>query len=98
QPTAARVACGSLSHRWYRVAVDLPRRAMVVGRRSHLHGRHYHWSHPMHLIHLLLPLYDNDCEPLPKALFAEVRNELMQQFGGLTAHTRAPANGLWQDD
>lgn len=52
----------------------------------------------MHLIHLLLPLYDNDCEPLPKALFAEVRNELMQQFGGLTAHTRAPANGLWQDD
>ncbi|MBA1279615.1 MULTISPECIES: hypothetical protein [Pseudomonadaceae] len=52
----------------------------------------------MHLIQLLLPLYDNDGQALPKSLFAEVRDELMQQFGGLTAHTRAPVNGLWLED
>lgn len=49
----------------------------------------------MYLIQLLLPLYDNDGEALPKSLFAEVRDELVQQFGGLTAYTRAPASGLW---
>lgn len=52
----------------------------------------------MHLIQLLLPLYDNDGKALPKSLFVEVRDELMQQFGGLTAHTRAPVNGLWRED
>ena len=52
----------------------------------------------MHLIQLLLPLYDNDCQPLPKALFDEVRHELIERFGGLTAYTRAPANGLWLED
>lgn len=52
----------------------------------------------MHLIQLLLPLYDNDGQALPKSLFAEVRVELTQQFGGLTAHTRAPVKGLWRED
>ena len=50
----------------------------------------------MHLIHLLLPLYDNHQRELPKSLFSEVRDELMAQFGGLTAHARAPVDGLWQ--
>lgn len=52
----------------------------------------------MYLIQLLLPLYDNDGEPLPKSLFAEIRDELVQQFGGLTAYSRAPAHGLWSED
>lgn len=52
----------------------------------------------MHLIHLFLPLYDNDHQALPKSLFAEVRDELIDRFGGLTAHSRAPVDGLWQDD
>jgi hypothetical protein len=52
----------------------------------------------MHLIQLLLPLYDNDNQPLPKTLFSEVRHELIERFGGLTAYTRAPANGLWLED
>ncbi|MCQ2031900.1 hypothetical protein EA797_04150 [Stutzerimonas zhaodongensis] len=52
----------------------------------------------MYLIQLLLPLYDNDGESLPKSLFAEVRDELVQQFGGLTAYSRAPARGLWCED
>ncbi|WP_313084933.1 hypothetical protein [Pseudomonas sp.] len=52
----------------------------------------------MHLIQLLLPLYDNDQEALPADLFGQVREELTARFGGLTAHTRAPVKGLWRDD
>jgi hypothetical protein len=50
----------------------------------------------MHLISVLLPLYDNDGRPLARALFGDVATELTTVFGGLTAHTRAPAQGLWQ--
>ena len=52
----------------------------------------------MHVIHLFLPLYDNDQQPLPKSLFSEVRDGLIHKFGGLTAHSRAPVDGLWQED
>lgn len=52
----------------------------------------------MYLIHVLLPLYDNLGNPLPKSLFANVRDELIERFGGLTAHTRSPVSGLWQQD
>ena len=51
----------------------------------------------MHLIQILLPLYDNAGAPLPGELFAQVREELAGTFGGLTAFTRAPAEGLWTD-
>lgn len=52
----------------------------------------------MHLVQLLLPLYAQEGERLPAALFDAVRTELVQRFGGLTAYSRAPAKGLWQDD
>jgi hypothetical protein len=52
----------------------------------------------MYLIDVLLPLYDNDRQPLPRTLFQQVSAELTEKFGGLTAHTRAPAQGLWQSD
>jgi hypothetical protein len=48
------------------------------------------------LIELLLPLFDNDGQPLDRALHREVATELTERFGGLTAHTRAPAKGLWK--
>ena len=51
----------------------------------------------MHLIQVLLPLYDNDGRPLPKDLYRAVAAELTERFGGLTAHTRAPAEGLWKE-
>ena len=53
--------------------------------------------HAMHMIHVLLPLADNEGKPLPRALFRTVAGELAERFGGLTAHTRAPAEGLWKD-
>ncbi len=52
----------------------------------------------MHLVQLLLPLFDNDGKRLPETTFTRVRTELTDRFGGLTAYSRAPASGLWQDD
>lgn len=52
----------------------------------------------MHLVQILLPLSDNEGRRLPRALFADLARELIARFGGLTAHTRAPAQGLWLDD
>jgi hypothetical protein len=52
----------------------------------------------MHLVQLLLPLYAHDGQRLPQELFAAVRQELVDRFGGLTAYTRAPAKGLWADE
>jgi hypothetical protein len=51
----------------------------------------------MHLVQLLLPVYDNAGRPFPAAYYAAVRDELTERFGGLTAYTRAPAEGLWSD-
>ena len=50
-----------------------------------------------HLVQLLLPLGDGDGKPFPKSLFAEVAAELTGRFGGLTAYSRAPATGLWEE-
>jgi hypothetical protein len=52
----------------------------------------------VHLIQILLPLYDNDGAALQRALFDRVREELSGRFGGLTAFTRAPAEGHWRDE
>ena len=51
----------------------------------------------MHVIEILLPLRRNDGSPQPDGLFGKVRRELVEQFGGLTAFTRSPAEGLWED-
>jgi hypothetical protein len=50
------------------------------------------------LVQLLLPLYANDGARIPRAEFDRVREELTSRFGGLTAHSRAPAEGLWKDE
>ena len=50
-----------------------------------------------HLVQLLLPLYDNDGNGFPRAQFEQVARELTARFGGLTAYTRAPAEGRWRD-
>jgi hypothetical protein len=52
----------------------------------------------MHLVQILLPLYDAGGARQPQELFAAVRQELVDRFGGLTAYTRAPAKGLWVDE
>jgi hypothetical protein len=48
----------------------------------------------MHLIEIFLPLNANDGTPQPVGLFHHVREQLADQFGGVTAFTRNPAKGL----
>jgi hypothetical protein len=50
----------------------------------------------VHLVQLLLPVYDNEGRRVPDDKFAEVRRELTAEFGGVTAYLRSPATGLWQ--
>lgn len=53
---------------------------------------------PRFLVQILLPVYDNEGRTLGAELFGGVRAELTERFGGLTAHMRAPAKGLWKTD
>ena len=51
----------------------------------------------MHLVQILLPLYDNQGEPFPQREYAQVRDELTERFGGITTFVRSPAEGLWKE-
>ena len=50
----------------------------------------------MHVVEIFLPVKRNDGSDQPRELFGKVRGELVQRFGGLTAFTRSPAEGLWE--
>jgi hypothetical protein len=52
----------------------------------------------MHLVQILLPLYDNAGQTFDELLYSRIRSELTEKFGGLTAFTRAPAQGLWKSE
>jgi hypothetical protein len=51
-----------------------------------------------HLVQLLIPLRDNRGESFPSSHYVTLREELTNQFGGVTAYTRAPAEGTWASD
>ena len=52
----------------------------------------------MHLVQLLLPLHDNAGVPFPRVAFEQVRAELTDRYGGVTAYLRSPASGVWTDE
>lgn len=52
----------------------------------------------MHLVQILLPVFDNAGRRFHNDLLEEVRRELTETFGGVTAYIRAPAAGAWQRD
>jgi hypothetical protein len=49
-----------------------------------------------HLIQILLPIHFADGSNVPAELFSQVRTELAERFGGVTAYSRSPATGLWK--
>lgn len=49
----------------------------------------------MHLIQLLLPTCDNEGKPFSHDIYGAIGDELVARFSGLTAYTRAPADGFW---
>lgn len=51
----------------------------------------------MHLVQILLPVYDNEGNELPQVEFRRVSSELSHRFGGVTSFTRAPAEGVWKE-
>lgn len=52
----------------------------------------------MQLVEILLPLSDGQGRRFGADLFADVRQELIDHFGGVTAFTRSPAEGAWAND
>jgi hypothetical protein len=50
----------------------------------------------MHLIQILLPLYEKSGRKVSRALLRSTAKQLADEFGGLTAYARAPAEGLWR--
>jgi hypothetical protein len=51
-----------------------------------------------YLVQMLLPVYDNGGGRLTTDHYNSVRIKLTEIFGGLTAYTRAPAEGVWNSD
>lgn len=51
-----------------------------------------------HLVQLLLPTRDNVGEAFPPEAFELVSRQLTERFGGMTAYSRAPAEGRWKQD
>jgi hypothetical protein len=49
-----------------------------------------------YLVQILLPVYDDAGHRFPTDRYNAVRAKLANLFGGLTAYTRAPAEGLWE--
>jgi hypothetical protein len=50
-----------------------------------------------YLVQILLPLYDNEGHAFEAREYMQLRSELADRFGGVTAYTRAPARGVWKD-
>jgi hypothetical protein len=48
------------------------------------------------LVQILLPSCDNAGHPFPDSDFERLVHELTERFGGVTAFTRAPAEGRWK--
>jgi hypothetical protein len=51
----------------------------------------------MYLVQLLLPLYDNEKRPFGQEYLDRVRAELTEEFSGVTAFRRSPAEGSWKE-
>ncbi len=51
----------------------------------------------MHLVQLLVPIRDHQGRAYPRRLYDDLAAKLTEKFGGVTAYSRAPATGLWED-
>ena len=51
----------------------------------------------MRVVEIFLPLSYGDGQRVPEAIFDLLKQELTEKFGGVTAYSRSPAEGLWRD-
>lgn len=47
------------------------------------------------LVQILLPLSDNEGKPFPSSVFEALKDELTNEFDGVTAFLQSPAEGRW---
>jgi hypothetical protein len=52
----------------------------------------------MRVVQFLLPLRDEARRPFERSRFEQVRAELTERFGGVTAFLQSPAAGAWKDE
>lgn len=78
------------------LGIPLPGFMMMQGKV--LGKRRKRESANMHLVQILLPLFDNEGNRFDGEYFRAVRDELAARFGGVTVYSRAPAEGLWKDE
>lgn len=50
----------------------------------------------MHLIQILLPVYENGGRAFPGKYYQDIYQELTDRFSGITAYNRSPAEGSWR--
>ncbi len=50
------------------------------------------------LVQLLLPVADDHGRKYPAPFWDSLKTRLADAFGGVTAYTRAPAEGIWAPD
>jgi hypothetical protein len=50
----------------------------------------------MHLVQVLLPLFDNSGRRFEEADYLAVKARFTEKFGGVTVYLRSPAEGAWQ--
>jgi hypothetical protein len=50
----------------------------------------------VHLIQILLPLYDRQQRRVSRCVFDQTAADLAAESGGVTAYTRSPAKELWR--
>jgi hypothetical protein len=46
-------------------------------------------------VQLILPVRDNQGSPFPQKVWETLKNTLVERYGGVTAYTRSPAEGVW---
>ncbi|KQU72450.1 hypothetical protein ASC75_23680 [Aminobacter sp. DSM 101952] len=51
----------------------------------------------MYLVQILLPSADNSGVRFPHKQFEQLKRELADEFGGVTAFIQNPAEGLWRE-
>ncbi len=51
----------------------------------------------MYLVQILLPVQDQAGQPFAPGLYSELARDLTGRFGGLTAYTQAPAEGIGEE-
>jgi hypothetical protein len=59
---------------------------------------HYRNLFMPYVVQIFLPLYDNSGRKFEASDYADVSVQLTEKFGGLTAYSRAPAEGHWEQN